>query len=132
MAETADVGRRYLAASRLPGVTPLFDDFAIGHPITMGIEEPRYHERLREIRESVGVAPVWNIRGLHEAWAITRFDDVASAFLDTRTFSPEATQELHTLPPERLPGLRLVEEPVFLAAAIRGPGSVRVAWDAGG
>lgn len=98
MDQTSDFPRRYLAASRLPGVEPLFDDFAIGHPITMGIEEPRFHERLREIRETVGVAPVWNIKGLNKAYAITRFDDVAAAFLDAGTFSPQATQELHTFP----------------------------------
>jgi cytochrome P450 len=98
MAAAADSARRYLAASSLPGVEPLFDDFAIGHPIAMGIEEPFFHARLRQIRERLGVAPVWNIKGLNKAWAITRFDDVAAAFLDTRTFSPEATQELHTFP----------------------------------
>jgi cytochrome P450 len=98
MAAAADFARRYLAASSLPGVEPLFDDFAIGHPIAMGIEEPFFHARLRQIRETLGVAPVWNIKGLNKAWAITRFDDVTAAFLDTRTFSPEATQELHTFP----------------------------------
>ena len=96
--DSSDFVRRYLEASALPGVEPLFDDFAIGHPVTMGIEEPHYHERLREIRETVGVAPVWNVKGLNKAYAITRFDDVAAAFLDTATFSPEATQAIHTFP----------------------------------
>jgi cytochrome P450 len=32
---------------------------------------------------------------------------------------------------ERLPGLRLIESPVLVGAAVRGPSSVRVAWDAG-
>jgi hypothetical protein len=32
MAAAEDFTRRYLATSSLPGVEPLFDDFAIGHP----------------------------------------------------------------------------------------------------
>lgn len=98
MAAAEDFTRRYLAASSLPGVAPLFDDFAIGHPVAMGIEEPHFHARLRQIRETVGVAPAWNVRGFNKAWVVTRFDDVAAAFLDTGTFSPEATQRLHTFP----------------------------------
>jgi cytochrome P450 len=31
---------------------------------------------------------------------------------------------------ERLPGLRLIEPPVFVGAAVRGPRAVRVRWDA--
>jgi cytochrome P450 len=64
----------------------------------MGIEEPHYHERLREIRETVGVAPVWAIKGVSKAYAITRFDDIQAAFLDPETFSPAATQALLTFP----------------------------------
>jgi cytochrome P450 len=90
--------QRFLAATALSGVEPLFEDVAFGHPYPMGIEEPNYHERLREIRENVGVAPGWFIKGLGKAWVITRYEDVKAAFLDTETFQPQATQEITTFP----------------------------------
>jgi cytochrome P450 len=96
--DPSEVPARYLEVTSLPGREPLFDDLALGHTLTMGIEEPHYHERLREIRETVGVAPVWAIKGVSKAYAITRFDDIQAAFLDPETFSPAATQALLTFP----------------------------------
>jgi cytochrome P450 len=89
---------RLARAMALPGVEPLFDDVSFGHPHPMGIEEPTYHERLREIRETVGVAPCWFIKDFGKAFVITRYEDVKAAFLDTETFEPRATQELMTFP----------------------------------
>jgi cytochrome P450 len=93
-----DALTRLMEVTALPGVDPIFDDVAFGHPHPMGIEEPHYHERLREIRETVGVAPVWMIKGMAKAWVITRYDDVKQAFVDTESFAPRATQELMTFP----------------------------------
>lgn len=98
MSSQEEQAARFLAATALPGIEPLFDDVAFGHPYPMGIEEPHYHARLREIRETVGVAPGWFIKGLGKAWVITRYEDVKAAFLDTETFQPRATQEITTFP----------------------------------
>lgn len=98
MNDQQTVARRFFEVTALPGVEPLFDDVAFGHPYPMDIEEPRYHQRLHEIRESVGVAPCWFLKDLGKAWVITRYEDVKRAFLDTATFQPRATQELATFP----------------------------------
>ena len=83
----------------------------------------------------MGVAPARFIKGVAKAHAITRFDDVSAAFLDTRSVvfpafsvaehfclgAPNARAELRIgleVLLERLPGIRLLEQPTFLGAAL--------------
>jgi len=70
-------------------------DFGVLPP--EGIEIPGFHDHLARIRETTGVARIWNRRDW-PAYAITRYEDVKAALLDQETFSPRATQEALTFP----------------------------------
>jgi len=77
---------------------PWKDDFEIHHLHPMGHVPRNYHENLAEIRDTVGVAPIWFVKNLLPCYAITRYDDVRAAFGDPETFSPELTAQHFTWP----------------------------------
>ncbi len=78
-------------------VDPAWADVEFGAVHPMGVEVPRFAERLRMIDDRGGVAPAWFFSG-SPAWVLTRHEDVRAAMLDTATFSPRRTQEVLTFP----------------------------------
>jgi len=78
--------------------TPWHDDFEIYHVHPMGHVPVNYHENLAEIRDTVGVAPIWFVKDLLPCYVITRYDDVRTGFHDPETFSNAYTASYFTWP----------------------------------